>query len=86
MTCALAGISAIFSLLADVREMAMTCGSSCIPGFGATVTLVAFFFDIALFFVAKSRINSVIGGSASIGNAVWLTLAAEILPFFSECF
>lgn len=83
---ALAGISAIFGLLAHVREMAMTCCSSCISGFGATVALVAFFFDIALFFVAKSRMNSVTGGSASMGNAVWLTLAAAILLFFSGCF
>lgn len=64
----------------------MTCFSSCISGFAATVALVAFIFDIALFFVAKSRMNSVSGGSASIGNAVWLTLVAWILLFFSGCF
>ncbi|KAL4070740.1 pali-domain-containing protein [Scleroderma citrinum] len=83
---ALAGISAILGLLAHVREMSMACCSSCISGFGATVALVAFFFDIAIFFVAKSRMNSVSGGSASIGNAVWLTLTAAILLFFSGCF
>ena len=83
---ALAGISAIFGLLAHVREMSMTCCSSFISGFGATVALVAFFFDIAIFFVGKSRMNSVSGGSASIGNAVWLTLAAALLLFFSGCF
>jgi len=30
--------------------------------------------------------NSVTNGSASIGNAVWLTLAAWVLLFFSGCF
>lgn len=82
----LAAIAAIFGLLAHVREMAMTCFSSCISGFAAAVALVAFIFDIAIFFVAKSRMNSVSGGSASIGNAVWLTLVAWILLFFSGCF
>lgn len=64
----------------------MTCFSSCISGFAATVALVAFVFDIVIFFVAKSSMNSVEGGSASIGNAVWLTLVAWILLFFSGCF
>lgn len=64
----------------------MTCFSSCISGLAAAVALVAFIFDIAIFFVAKSRMNSVSGGSASIGNAVWLTLAAWLLLFFSGCF
>lgn len=82
----LAGISAIFGLLAHVREMSMTCFSSCISGLGATVAFVAFIFDIAFFFVVKARINKVQGGSASIGNAIWLTLAAWILLFFSGCF
>ncbi|KAG8219623.1 SUR7/PalI family-domain-containing protein [Butyriboletus roseoflavus] len=82
----LAAIAALFGLLAHVREMAMTCFSSCISGFAAFVALVAFVFDLAIFFVAKSRMNSVSGGSASIGNAVWLTLVAWILLFFSGCF
>jgi len=82
----LAGVAAVFGLLAHVREMSMTCFSSCISGFGAFVALAAFIFDIAIFFIAKSRMNSVSGGSASIGNAVWITLVAWILLFFSGCF
>ncbi|KAJ6520403.1 SUR7/PalI family-domain-containing protein [Mycena sanguinolenta] len=81
---ALAAASAVFGLLAHIREMAMTCCSTCISGFAAAVALLAFIFDLALFFVAKARINAV--GSASIGNAIWLTLAAWILLFFSGCF
>ena len=82
----LAAGSALFGLLAHVREMAMTCFSTCISGFAAVVALIAFIFDIALFFVARARINKVPGGSASIGSAIWLTLVAWILLFFSGCF
>ncbi|KAI0066414.1 pali-domain-containing protein [Artomyces pyxidatus] len=82
----LAGISAIFGLLAHVRELSMTCCSTCVSGFGAAIALLAFIFDLAFFFIAKSRINAVKGGSAVMGNAIWLTLAAWILLFFSGCF
>ncbi|KAF7970871.1 hypothetical protein HWV62_22690 [Athelia sp. TMB] len=82
----LAAISALFGLLAHVREMAMTCFSSCIAGFGAVVALIAFIFDLAFFFVAKSRLNAVSGGHATIGVAIWLTLASWLLLFFSGCF
>ncbi|KAF8079010.1 SUR7/PalI family-domain-containing protein [Lyophyllum atratum] len=76
--------SAVFGLLAHIREMSMTCCSTCISGFAAAVALIAFIFDIAIFFAAKARINAV--GSAQIGNATWLTLAAWVLLFFSGCF
>jgi hypothetical protein len=82
----LAAVSALFGLLAHIREMSMTCFSSCIAGFAAVVALIAFIFDIAFFFIAKSRLNAVKGGSASFGNAAWLTLAAWILLFVSGCF
>lgn len=76
--------SAFFGLLAHVREMSMACCSTCFSGFAAVVTLIAFIFDLVLFFVAKSRINAI--GYAQIGNAIWLTLAAWVLLFFSGCF
>jgi len=47
---------------------------------------VAFIFDLAFFFTVKSRINSVNGGSATIGNSIWITLVAWLLLFFSGCF
>ncbi|KAF8167411.1 SUR7/PalI family-domain-containing protein [Crassisporium funariophilum] len=83
---ALAGAagSAVFGLLAHVREMSMTCCSTFISGFAAVIAMLAFIFDLVLFFVAKARINAV--GSAQIGNAIWLTLAAWLLLFFSGCF
>ncbi|KAG6830889.1 hypothetical protein H0H92_014040 [Tricholoma furcatifolium] len=81
---ALAAGSAVFGLLAHVREMSMTCCSTCISGFAASIALLAFIFDIAIFFAARARIDEV--GSAEIGNATWLTLAAWVLLFFSGCF
>lgn len=62
----------------------MACCSTFVSGFAAVVALLAFIFDLVLFFVAKARINSV--GSAQIGSAIWLTLAAWVLLFFSGCF
>ncbi|KAJ3489613.1 hypothetical protein NLI96_g2013 [Meripilus lineatus] len=82
----LAAGSAVFGLLAHVREFSMTCCSTCISGFAAVVAMVAFIFDLVLFFVAKARINSIDGGSASIGIGIWLTLAAWLLLFFAGCF
>ncbi|KAH9964186.1 SUR7/PalI family-domain-containing protein [Russula dissimulans] len=82
----LATISSVFGLLAHVREFSMSCVSSCVSGVGAAITLLAFVFDLTFFFLAKSRLNSVEGGSATMGNAIWLTLAAWILLFFSGCF
>jgi hypothetical protein len=82
----LSAVAVVFGLLAHVRELAMTCFSSCISGLGAAVALVAFIFDLVLFFTARARINSVKGGSASLGSAIWLTLIAWVLLFFSGCF
>ncbi|THG96974.1 hypothetical protein EW145_g7683, partial [Phellinidium pouzarii] len=79
-----AAISAFFGLLAHVREMSMTCCSSCISGLAAVITLVAFIFDVVLFFLVKERIKG-IDGTATFGSAVWLTLAAWILLLFSGC-
>jgi hypothetical protein len=79
-----AAISAIFGLLAHVREMSMTCCSTFVSGFAAVVAMFAFIFDLILFFVARARINAV--GTAQMGNAIWLTLAAWLLLFFSGCF
>ena len=47
--------------------------------------MIAFIFDLALFFLTKARINSA-GGQASIGNAIWLTIAAWVLLFLSGLF
>lgn len=64
----------------------MTCCSTCFSGGSAAVALIAFIFDLAFFFLAKSRINSVDGGSAQIGIGIWLVLASWLLLFFAGCF
>ena len=79
-----AALSAFFGLLAHCCEMSMRCSSTYSSGFAAVIALFAFIFDLVLFFVAKARINSV--GSATIGSAIWLTLAAWVLLFFSGWF
>ncbi|KAH9898277.1 SUR7/PalI family-domain-containing protein [Cubamyces lactineus] len=82
----LAGISSVFGLLAHVREMSMTYCSTCVSGFSATVAMVAFIFDLVLFYLTKSRVNNVEGGHAEMGISIWLTLAAFLLLFFAGCF
>ena len=64
--------------------MSMTYCSTCISGFAAFIALVAFVFDIVLFFIVKARVKS-IDGTASFGAAIWMTLAAWVLLFFSGC-
>jgi hypothetical protein len=84
---ALSAGSAVFGLLAHVREMSMAYCSTCISGFAAAVALLAFIFDLVFFFLAKSTLNKRLpGSSAEMGNAIWLTLAAWVLLFFSGCF
>lgn len=82
----LAAISALFGLLAHIREFATVYCSTFISGLAAAVALIAFIFDLAFFFLTKARINSIQGASAQIGNAIWLTLAAWLLLFFAGCF
>ncbi|KAH9944276.1 pali-domain-containing protein [Epithele typhae] len=82
----LAGISSIFGLLAHVREMSMAYCSTCVSGFAASVALIAFIFDIVLFYLTKSRVTAVNNGKAEFGLALWLTLAAWVLLFFAGCF
>ncbi|KAG8948615.1 hypothetical protein FRC03_000670, partial [Tulasnella sp. 419] len=81
----LAAVSALFGLLAHVREMSMSCFSSCISGAAAAITLIAFIFDIVLFFLTRTRVRAIPGATAEIGNGLWLTLAAWVLLFFSGC-
>ncbi|GBE77659.1 hypothetical protein SCP_0105400 [Sparassis crispa] len=81
----LSAIAALFGLLAHVREMSMQYCSSFISGFAGSVAFFAFVFDLVLFFVTKSRIKAV-SGTATLGAALWLTLASFLLLFFAGCF
>ncbi|GAA6001353.1 SUR7/PalI family protein [Rhodotorula paludigena] len=73
-------ISVLFGILAHTRGFAGTALSTCFASFAAAIALLAFVFDIAAFVIAKNRISSSdVGGSAELGNAIWMTLAALIL-------
>ncbi|KAJ8482688.1 hypothetical protein ONZ45_g6112 [Pleurotus djamor] len=82
----LAGVSAVFGLLAHLEMITMSCCSSLVSGLASTVAMFAFIFDVALFFITKKRINSIPGGSAQTGVAIWLTLAAALALIFTGCF
>ncbi|KAL8290062.1 hypothetical protein RQP46_003001 [Phenoliferia psychrophenolica] len=78
-------IATICGLLAHIREFAITGFTTCFAGFGAFFALVAFIFDMILFYLAKKRIVAA-GGSATLGNALWMTLAGMLCLMFSGCF
>ncbi|GAA6004750.1 hypothetical protein JCM11491_002216 [Sporobolomyces phaffii] len=80
-------VSVIFGLLAHMRGFAGTALTTCFASFAATFSLLAFVFDIVVFVIAKQRIeSSSVGGNASLGPAVWMTLAAMVLFGLSGCF
>ncbi|KAK4055716.1 hypothetical protein OIV83_000262 [Microbotryomycetes sp. JL201] len=82
-----AAVAVILGLLAHIRGFGGTCFTTCFASFGATISLIAFAFDLGLFIVAKKRIESRdVGGSAALGNALWMTLAAAIMLLTSGCF
>ncbi len=49
-----------------LREFSTNCFGSFVTGIGALITAVAFGLDLALFIVARQRINSINGASASL--------------------
>ncbi|GAA5894908.1 hypothetical protein JCM6882_008239 [Rhodosporidiobolus microsporus] len=80
-------VSTIFGLLAHMHNFAGTALTTCFASFAATFALLAFIFDIVVFVIAKKRIESTdVGGSAELGNAIWMTLAAMIMYTLSGCF
>jgi hypothetical protein len=50
----------------------------------ATISMIAFIFDMVVWNIASSRIKSS-GGTASLGQANWMVLAAFLLLAFSGC-
>lgn len=82
---ALALLSTIFGLLSHISSLSVLCFPTCFAATASTCSLIALVFDLAMFYIAKARIDSVDGASASIGMAVWLTLAAWLLCGFAGC-
>ncbi|GAA6029796.1 hypothetical protein JCM8097_001054 [Rhodosporidiobolus ruineniae] len=80
-------ISTLCGLLAHMHNFAGTALTTCFASFAATIGLLAFIFDIVVAVIAKKRIESSdVGGSAELGNAIWMTLAATILYTLAGCF
>jgi len=82
---ALALASTIFGLLSFISSLSVLCFPTCFAACASTCSLIALVFDLAMFYIAKTRIDRVDGASASIGVAVWLTLAAWLLCGFAGC-
>lgn len=82
---ALALASTIFGLLSHISSLSVLCFPTCFAACASTCSLIALVFDLAMFYIAKARIDRVNGASASIGIAVWLTLAAWLLCGFAGC-
>ncbi|GAC99322.1 hypothetical protein PHSY_006923 [Pseudozyma hubeiensis SY62] len=82
---AFAVVAVLLGLISHCREFSTNCFGSFVTGIGALITLVAFGLDLALFVIAKKRIDSINGASASLGMAIWMTLAAWILMFLAGC-
>jgi hypothetical protein len=71
-------------VLAHFSTFAMSALSIWIASLAATVSLIAFIFDMVVWNIASSRIKSA-GGTASLGQANWMVLAAFILLALSGC-
>lgn len=71
--------------LSHIRGFALLCFPSFFAYLASGLSLGAFIIDIAFWYIAKARINSVSGASATVGACVWMTLAAWILTALSGC-
>ncbi len=77
--------SMILGGLSHIRGFALLCFPSFFAYLASALSLGAFIIDIAFWYIAKARINSVTGASATVGACVWMTLAAWLLTAFSGC-
>lgn len=80
-----AGIGLIMALIDLIPGFNMICFPTCMASLASTVTLIAFIFDLAIFFIAKGAIGKMSGASAQIGAAVWMTLAAWVCCSVAIC-
>ncbi|ODN92733.1 hypothetical protein L198_05527 [Cryptococcus wingfieldii CBS 7118] len=79
-------IAMIVAILAHSPTFPLLCLSIWLAGIASTITFIALVFDLAMFYIAKARIDQVDGASSTIGNSVWITLAAWIILALSGCF
>ncbi|OCF57425.1 hypothetical protein L486_04883 [Kwoniella mangroviensis CBS 10435] len=83
---AFAAIATIIGIFAHSPTFPLLCLSIWMAGIASTFTFLALVFDLAMFYIARARINNVSGASAEIGICVWLTLAAWVILALSGCF
>ncbi|WRT68337.1 uncharacterized protein IL334_005313 [Kwoniella shivajii] len=83
---AFAAIATVIGIFAHSPTFPLLCLSIWMAGIASSFTFFAVVFDLAMFYIAKARINNVSGASAEIGICVWLTLAAWIILALSGCF
>lgn len=79
-------LTLITGILANCGDLSLKCLNSVFSSLASFVTLVAVGCDFALFIIAQKRINDVTGASASLGNALWMTLIAWICIILSSFF
>lgn len=80
-----AALALLTGLLELIPGCVMMCFPTCLAGIAGGLALIVFIFDVAIFYIARARINAVQGASASIGAAVWMTLAAWLCCCFAGC-
>ena len=76
----------VFRLIDTIDNVSVLCFPALLSWFTSACTFAAFIIDLAMFYVAKARTDSVDGASATIGVSVWFTLVAWVLPVFAGCF
>ncbi|KAG8800878.1 hypothetical protein FRC16_001857 [Serendipita sp. 398] len=71
-------------LLSFSTHLTVTLIASLVSFLGATLTLIVFAIDIALYARVKARMNN-IGGKTNAGPAFWMTLVVLVLATVSGC-
>jgi hypothetical protein len=79
-------IATFFGLLAHLREISRSSGTTLTSGLSSTAAFFALAFNIAFTLFARNRVKAVPGSSVTIGNALWLSLAAWLLLSIGTCF
>ncbi|PLW36562.1 hypothetical protein PCANC_15497 [Puccinia coronata f. sp. avenae] len=86
----LALLSALLGLVSHIREYSRSYYTSCLSSLASTAALLAFVLDIVVFSIAKNRLNAIsdstVAVSASLGNAIWITLAGWLCLTLSGFF
>lgn len=83
LACSVLALS--LGALSHIRDFSLLCFPSLFAYLTSAITLLAFIFDLVIFYIAKKRIDDVDGAQATIGVCVWLTLAAWILGAVAGC-